>query len=214
MGGTQVRQNPYLAPSAHLLPIRLPACSQEELLRQSACAVVDQLSASEPAVKRIGGGDEMQPELKRVKNIAYTVVVDSGRQARTTPPTLSSEKVNKPKWKLGGGLTERDQLDVLKLLSDNNDRFAYSLEDLEQYTGPAMEIHLNNDKDIFRPPHKLWEKEWKFVGEQCSKLEKLGFIRKSDQTDYASATVVVRKKDEEGNYTDYRKCGDYRPLNA
>ena len=30
---------------------------------------------------------------------------------------------------------------------------------------------------------------------------------------YASATVVVRKKDAEGNYTDFRQCGDYRPLN-
>ena len=24
---------------------------------------------------------------------------------------------------------------------------------------------------------------------------------------------MVRKKDEEGNYTDFRQCGDYRPLN-
>ena len=30
---------------------------------------------------------------------------------------------------------------------------------------------------------------------------------------FASAIVVVRKKDEAGNYTDFRKCGDYRPLN-
>ena len=25
--------------------------------------------------------------------------------------------------------------------------------------------------------------------------------------------MVVRKKDLEGNYTDFRQCGDYRPLN-
>ena len=30
---------------------------------------------------------------------------------------------------------------------------------------------------------------------------------------YASATVVVRKKDAEGNYTNFWQCGDYRPLN-
>ena len=76
-----------------------------------------------------------------------------------------------------------------------------------------MEIKINSTKDIFRPPHKLGEKEWAFVGEQCIKLEKMGFIRKSYQSHYASATVVVRKKDENGEYTDFRKCGDYRPIN-
>ena len=30
---------------------------------------------------------------------------------------------------------------------------------------------------------------------------------------FASATVVVRKKNEDGNYTDFRQCGDYKPLN-
>ena len=30
---------------------------------------------------------------------------------------------------------------------------------------------------------------------------------------YASTTVVVRKKDEASNYTGFRQCGDYRPLN-
>ena len=105
-------------------------------------------------------------------------------------------------------------MDVLRVLEENNDRFAYSLEDLEHYTGPPMESILNDSKDIFRPPHKLGEKEWEFVGEQYAKLEKLRFIWKSGQSHYASATVVVRKRDEKGDYTDFRKCGDYRPLNA
>ena len=30
---------------------------------------------------------------------------------------------------------------------------------------------------------------------------------------YASALMVVQKKDAEGNSTDFRQCGDYRPLN-
>ena len=53
-----------------------------------------------------------------------------------------------------------------------------------------------------------------FVGEQCAKLAKFGLIRKSDQSHYASTTVVVKKKDENGDYTVLRKCGDYRPLNT
>lgn len=41
----------------------------------------------------------------------------------------------------------------------------------------------------------------------------MGFIIKSYLSHYASATVVVRKKDEDGEYTDCTKCGDYRPQN-
>ena len=214
MGGGTVRTNPFVASSAQNIPDRLPACSPDELLQQSACAVVEQLHASEQVVKRTGGGSDVQPDPKKAKIAAYTVIDDRGRQASTTPSPSTPDKVKQMKWNIGGGLTERDQLDVLKILSDNNDRFAYSFEDLEQHKGPTMEVNLNSEKYIFRPPHKLGEKEWKFVGEQCEKLERLGFICKSDQTKYASATVVVRKKDNSGNYTDFRKCGDYRSLNA
>ena len=45
----------------------------------------------------------------------------------------------------------------------------------------------------------MGDKEWKFVGEQCDKLEKLRFTTKSSQINYATATVVARKKDENGN---------------
>ena len=41
----------------------------------------------------------------------------------------------------------------------------------------------------------------------------MGFIRESDQSKYASTTVVVREKDVDGNYTEFRKCADYRPMN-
>ena len=152
--------------------------------------------------------DRVQPSILQTKRDVLTKEETPGK----TPDRVQPSILNK-KWKIGGSLTERDQLDVLRILSANNDRFAYSLEELSRYTGPAMEINLNSKKDIFRPPHKLGEKELAFVGEQCEKLAKLGFIRKSDQSHYAAATVVVRKKDENGEYTDFRKCGDYRPLN-
>ena len=117
------------------------------------------------------------------------------------------------KFNLGSCLQEQEQIRVLTMLEDNVDHFAFSMEDIEPFKGEPMQLELNSDKPIFRPPHKLGQVEWDFVEGQCEKLERLGFIRRSKQSKYASATVVVRKKDEEGNYTDFRQCGDYRPLN-
>lgn len=74
-----------------------------------------------------------------------------------TTPDRVQPTICKNKLKIGAGLTKRDQLDVLTVLSNNNDRFAYTIEDLSRYTGPAMEIKLNSSKYIFRPPHKLGE---------------------------------------------------------
>ena len=50
-------------------------------------------------------------------------------EAEGSPPSPLLERdkkqtIQRAKWKLGGGLKERDQLDVLRVLEENNDRFA------------------------------------------------------------------------------------------
>ena len=57
------------------------------------------------------------------------------RDTPGTTPDRVQPAILKNKWKIGGGLTERDQLDVLRVLSENNDRFAYTIEELSRYTG-------------------------------------------------------------------------------
>ena len=129
------------------------------------------------------------------------------------PGPPQRDKSATPKFQIGASLQDQDQLKVLAMLDTNLDRLAFSLKDIEAFTGEPLQIHLNSSQPIFRPPHKLGQVEWDFVQAQCQKLEALGFIQRSTQSMYASATVVVRKKDAEGNYTDFRQCGDYRPLN-
>ena len=67
---------------------------------------------------------------------------------------------------------------MMAMLDKNEDRFAFSLEDIEPFTGEPMRIDLNSDKPIFRPPHKLGQVELDFVAAQCDKLEALGFIQR------------------------------------
>ena len=112
----------------------------------------------------LGGGDTQNERKRKISETTDPVTTEKTNSVddhSSKEPTYSS----KFKWKIGAALKERDQLNVLKVLSDNNDRFAFTIEEVERYTGPPMEIKLNSQKDIFRPPHKLGEKEWAFVGE-------------------------------------------------
>ena len=83
------------------------------------------------------------------------------------------------RFNIGSSLQERDHARVLAMLDDNVDRFAFFLEDIkpDDFKGEPMEINLNFDQGIFRPPQKLGQVEWDFVEAQCRKLETLGFIQ-------------------------------------
>ena len=45
------------------------------------------------------------------------------------------------------------------MLENNVNRFAFSMEDIEPFKGEPMQLELNSDKPIFRPPHKLGQLE-------------------------------------------------------
>ena len=118
------------------------------------------------------------------------------------------------KWKMGAQMTEMEREQLVRVLEENRGKFALNLKEVGAYTREPMEIEVDTEKPIFTPAHRLSAAEWEFAGKHCEELEKLGMIRPSKENKYASATVGVRKKDEEGQHTDYRHCGDYRPINA
>ena len=51
------------------------------------------------------------------------------------------------RFNLGTSMQEQDQIKVLAMLDDNEDRFAFSLEDInpQDFTGEPMRINLNSD---------------------------------------------------------------------
>lgn len=93
--------------------------------------------------------------------------------------------------------------------------FAYSLADLHGYVGVLGDftIPLEHDQDIRQKPRRMSAKEQEIVEAKCKELLQAGFITPCTSTKYAQNVVVAAKKDEHGNWTDYRFCIDYRPIN-
>ena len=77
----------------------------------------------------------------------------------SAPGPPQRDKGGGPKFQIGACLQEHDPLRVLAMLDKHSDRFAFSLEDIEPFTGEPLRIDLNSDKPIFRPLHKLGQVE-------------------------------------------------------
>ncbi len=65
---------------------------------------------------------------------------------------------------------------------------------------------------IFRRPYRYSDMERDLIQNRTLDLLEVGLVELS-HGEYASATVMLAKKDVHGNYTDRQMCGDYRPIN-
>jgi len=110
--------------------------------------------------------------------------------------------------KLIGG--ERRQL--MQFLRAYRSCFAFSMKELGALIGPGIRIELASDTPIFRRPYRYNDMERDLIRSRTLDLLEAGLVELS-HGEYASATVMLAKKDVHGNYTDRRMCGDYRPIN-
>ena len=125
MYATQLSISPTPVPavrkrkSRQQIPEETPVIlDHEEVHHHQACAVVEQLinmdrKRNATPRKSLGEGDN-----EKEKHI------DSVDKEKAENNSGMSSLPTK-KWKIGPKLTERDQLKVLQVLTDNNDRFAY-----------------------------------------------------------------------------------------
>jgi hypothetical protein len=86
------------------------------------------------------------------------------------------------------------------------------MKELGALIGPSIRIELASDTPIFRHPYKYSDMERDLIRSRTLDLLKAGLVELSDG-EYASATVMLAKKDVHGNYTNKQMCEDYRPIN-
>lgn len=94
--------------------------------------------------------------------------------------------------------------------------FAYSMNELTGYSGdhPPMVI---TDTEAPKPcRHKqrpMSPKEKEVMAEKVAPLLESGILVDSTSDTYASNSLLLAKKDADGNWTDFRLVHDYRPIN-
>jgi len=82
--------------------------------------------------------------------------------------------------------------------------------------GTQKDMHIdvqNGTQPQWRAAYKCSPADAKIIEEQVQELLRQGRIRPSTSP-WAAGTILVDKKDADGNKTGERMCGDFRPLNA
>ena len=87
-----------------------------------------------------------------------TTVTDDNMIPSNPDSPLETE-VKPITWKNGNNLTEEQKLQVIDLLEENRDVFAFSLEELLPSNNTPMEIPLKKAQPIFQNSHRLSDTE-------------------------------------------------------
>jgi hypothetical protein len=107
----------------------------------------------------------------------------------------------------------RDEMkEVRWLLQNYVSCFVFNLKELGQLKGQEVKIGLKDDNLIFRRPYGLSEMERAFIQAQTTTLMDASLMELL-RGEYASATVMLAKKDIFGNWIEWCMCGDYHPIN-
>ena len=137
------------------------------------------------------------------------------------PPDNGSNVPGHPnfRWKVNTSLHPTVHAAFINMLNENHDCFAFSVSDLGRYKGHNFTIEIDQQAaskaKLFKAQYRNQSyEERRIIATQCEELYKNGLIEPSNQTAYASPTVLPPKKDESGSYTDRRMCGDYREINT
>jgi hypothetical protein len=86
------------------------------------------------------------------------------------------------------------------------------MREMTRVVDEVFRIPVTDDKPVFKKQYRLSYAELKLLKEIVEERVDCGFIQPS-MSEYAAPTTMPPKKDENGNWTLKRPCGDYRGLN-
>ena len=135
------------------------------------------------------------------------------------PPALEPGQIPDGfEFDINPGLPPDQRAAILNCIRRRLDAIAFSPEQCynKYYTGGCFTVGLDKMKhpSVFSKARRLPDVHANEVERVVAELSKHGVVVLApDSTNYASALVVAPKKDAEGNYTKWRVCVDYRPLN-
>ena len=162
------------------------------------------------------GGRELGPDL-----LAAAVGPATAEKGASQFGAKGSEKPFE--WgdeQIWAGLQPEERAAVVELLEEFRDTFAWSIYDLSDtcIEGVEFEVDFTDDKPIWSPKRRYSQYETDllkaYVEERlAAKLIAPLKLPPGVKEPFAAATVMPRKKDAEGNWTERRICGDYRPHN-
>lgn len=127
-------------------------------------------------------------------------------------PELVSDEEGDIEWKMGDHLTAKQKADLREMLDEYRDVFAHDMSEMTTVKGETFSIPLTDETPIFRQKYRLSQSENESLSEHIEERLKCGFVRPST-SQWAFPTTMPPKKDEHGNWTLKRPCGDYRELN-
>jgi hypothetical protein len=108
-----------------------------------------------------------------------------------------------------------DHVQHLKeVLAQHQHVAAYSITDLPGYTGAVAPFRLELDETpVPTRPRRHSPGDEDFAKQKVAELLDAGIVRPSSSRLYATEYAVVKKKDEDGQWTDGRMVFDLRPTN-
>lgn len=155
-----------------------------------------------------------------VKDLVVNALSATQADTRQRPPDNGTRVPGQPdfRWKVNPDLPSEIHDEFIHMLNTHTDCFAFDVTQLGRFDKIQFRIQLKNKENIkhslyIQQYRNLSQAEQAIIAKQCDELYRAGMIEPSSQTDYAAPTVLPPKKDEAGNWTDRRMCGDYRKMN-